>query len=344
MKTFNKIEEISQYLNDLKSGKVPFNINEYIEIIKNEFSKKLDKNFLINNEEKTLLETWYNNLKYFVHVYYNKKDYSSAILIIDNLELYITLLFDKSIINYREYLEFFHLYVYLLDLINENKNGIERCWKIHSDFMINEKKYQTSNKYSNEYTYCLVSLLRIVKTGYIMCEKARLTEMLGYFLFAEKYIEEKILFSGNDPPDIHKSVMPQQYIIGNRMMYVFMDTIQDLKGIKKLIFYIKVYLKGISFGIFRVTTGYGEKPFKLLITGIILILVYSAIYYFENLILNNSVINSIYFSLLTFTTFGLVDIQPKDLLLTKILMISEISLGLIILNMFIIFMSRKLLR
>ena len=76
--------------------------------------------------------------------------------------------------------------------------------------------------------------------------------------------------------------------------------------------------------------GYGERPFRPIRNSIIIIFFYSILYYFSNnLVLANSLINSFYFSVVTFTTLGFGDISPGNSNYLKLLASSEALIGAI---------------
>lgn len=77
--------------------------------------------------------------------------------------------------------------------------------------------------------------------------------------------------------------------------------------------------------------GYGERPIRPLLIGSAIIMLYSLVYYYSiHPDLNKSLINSIYFSIVTFTTLGYGDISPKNYDELKIICSSEALLGIIL--------------
>jgi hypothetical protein len=79
--------------------------------------------------------------------------------------------------------------------------------------------------------------------------------------------------------------------------------------------------------------GYGEKPFRPIILSIITILLFSVIYYFSgHEILNKSLLDSIYYSTVTFTTLGYGDITPLNHTLLKIYASIEAFIGIILMG------------
>lgn len=99
---------------------------------------------------------------------------------------------------------------------------------------------------------------------------------------------------------------------------------------------IKIVAKSITNSISYLIWGFGEKPLRILTTAMIVILTFSAIYYFSDLIkLNHDFINSIYLSIVTFTTLGFGDITPIDSDKYKLIVSSEALLGVFLMGLLI---------
>lgn len=82
--------------------------------------------------------------------------------------------------------------------------------------------------------------------------------------------------------------------------------------------------------------GYGEKPSRVFLFGLLIISVFSALFYHSNHPeLHNSLINSIYFSVITFTTLGYGDINPNGYFDLRILCGLEALFGVLIVGLFV---------
>jgi len=93
--------------------------------------------------------------------------------------------------------------------------------------------------------------------------------------------------------------------------------------------------------------GHGERPARTLFCGIFLILL-SAFFYSRGHLLENGVIfkpdlfESLYFSVITFTTVGYGDFSPCGL--SKLVVMIEAFCGIFIIPLFVVGLSRKYLR
>lgn len=88
--------------------------------------------------------------------------------------------------------------------------------------------------------------------------------------------------------------------------------------------------------------GYGEKPFRPIRNSFIIIVLFSVFYYFSgHTELHRSVINSIYFSIVTFTTLGLGDINPGTSLVLKGACALEALLGAITMGFLVAALANK---
>jgi len=94
--------------------------------------------------------------------------------------------------------------------------------------------------------------------------------------------------------------------------------------------------------------GYGEKPFNVLTSSIIIILIFSGIYKYSNLLKfkdNSAVfdfISALYFSIVTFTTLGYGDYHPTSWL--RIFSAIEALFGAVLIALFVVTLTRKLIR
>ncbi|ASJ03493.1 voltage-gated potassium channel [Thermococcus profundus] len=94
--------------------------------------------------------------------------------------------------------------------------------------------------------------------------------------------------------------------------------------------------------IYRLTSSYGESASRVLITTIAIVFVYAVIYWLAGALGNSSFAESLYFSLVTFTTVGYGDIVPKESY--RLLAASEAFVGAFLMAFFVVVISRKLIR
>lgn len=74
--------------------------------------------------------------------------------------------------------------------------------------------------------------------------------------------------------------------------------------------------------------GFGEKPLRIISTTLFCLLIYSILFYFSGICkLDHNAINSLYLSIVTFTTLGYGDITPIDNSYYKIIVGSEALIG-----------------
>ncbi len=100
--------------------------------------------------------------------------------------------------------------------------------------------------------------------------------------------------------------------------------------------------------IFKKLWGYGEKPWRVIIIAILIIVLSSFVFFLSNSLvyleqmLNPSYFDSLYFSVVTFTTLGYGDYHPTGLV--RIVSMIEACSSLILMPLFIISLTRKYLR
>ncbi len=82
--------------------------------------------------------------------------------------------------------------------------------------------------------------------------------------------------------------------------------------------------------------GYGERPFRVFVFVLLTIFSFSAAFYHSNHPeLNNLLGNSIYFSIITFTTLGYGDINPKGYSDLRMLCSLEALIGVLLMGLFV---------
>jgi len=100
--------------------------------------------------------------------------------------------------------------------------------------------------------------------------------------------------------------------------------------------------------IFDILCGYGEKPFNVLIGSFFIIWVY-ALFYAICVRISGNILNQFWdffiFSGATFTTLGFGDIfLDSNNILIKILAVSEALFGAFLISLFVVCLTRKLMR
>lgn len=108
-------------------------------------------------------------------------------------------------------------------------------------------------------------------------------------------------------------------------------------------YHLRLVVKFFSYALSYLIWGFGEKLSRIILSTMVIISFYSIIYYFSDLDkVNGNLVNSVYFSAVTFTTLGFGDITPlDDSNLLKLLVASEALLGAFIIGLFVAGFSNK---
>jgi len=85
--------------------------------------------------------------------------------------------------------------------------------------------------------------------------------------------------------------------------------------------------------------GYGEKPFRVITTSFITIMVYAAIFDKLNVLPESGLRAALYFSMVTFSTLGYGDLAPRKEY--RLFAASEALVGLILVGLFLFSLSRR---
>jgi len=102
---------------------------------------------------------------------------------------------------------------------------------------------------------------------------------------------------------------------------------------------IKIFFQLIFSYICSLVFGYGEKPFRVIITSSITISIYALIYSYFNVIKESDFYTSLYFSITTFTTLGYGDLIPQKEF--RLLASSEALIGIMLTGLFLFTLSRR---
>lgn len=107
-------------------------------------------------------------------------------------------------------------------------------------------------------------------------------------------------------------------------------------------------LSFIPIAIMGLLCGYGEKPYRIILSSFFIIFTYAILFYLLKSITtaapNNFLLNFgdyVYYSVVTFTTLGYGDIIPKTSTLYRLLAVSEAFLGAFLMGLFIFTLARK---
>jgi len=104
---------------------------------------------------------------------------------------------------------------------------------------------------------------------------------------------------------------------------------------KKILFTIKCYIKFIINFMNYIVWGFGERPFRSLITSIFVIFLSASVFYSNSCSATyNDLVKSLYFSMVTFVTLGYGDISQKESFLRIFSSIEAFS-GMVLMGLFL---------
>jgi uncharacterized protein YjbI with pentapeptide repeats len=130
--------------------------------------------------------------------------------------------------------------------------------------------------------------------------------------------------------------------------YYFREKLMErkLNYKSKKIFNKMLWLKSLTYS---ALCGYGEKPYRVILSSLIIILIFAFIYWgFGGLEsgTNNGIkwYDNFYFSVVTFTTLGFGDIHPSDSIFIKFCTMLEAFTGAFMIALFVLTFGRRMLR
>ncbi len=108
----------------------------------------------------------------------------------------------------------------------------------------------------------------------------------------------------------------------------YLWTVNPEYGLSALKANFSKLLTGVADGIAYVLWGFGERPLRILSSAGLVLLFYAAVYFFSDIgKLHGNFVNSLYFSIVTFTTLGFGDITPSESSGYKLIVGSEALVG-----------------
>jgi hypothetical protein len=118
----------------------------------------------------------------------------------------------------------------------------------------------------------------------------------------------------------------------------------ETERIRKIYVQEQNYFKAVLYTLWKLSADYGESLARWALSCVIVVFVFSLLYYFSNSIKpTTNGLDYIYFSVVTFTTLGYGDILP-DGPLGKSLACVEVALGFSMFGLFLSFLGNRFQR
>ncbi|ACS33475.1 pentapeptide repeat-containing protein [Thermococcus gammatolerans] len=111
---------------------------------------------------------------------------------------------------------------------------------------------------------------------------------------------------------------------------------------KRWLIFIEGKLRWLANVLYRLTSNYGESPWRIFVSTVFIIALYSFLYWITGAVGSSSMVECLYFSVVTFTTVGYGDVTPLPGY--RLLAGSEAFIGAFLMAFFVVVMSRKLIR
>lgn len=191
--------------------------------------------------------------------------------------------------------------------------------------------------YSYLINHCLLAI--------VVCNKTGNRHRLSKFMFYEKLLTEKLHYTKDELNyEFQFAGLKRRYFFTNEIGHSVLNPRNFVKGWKLRIMNTKYFAYGLLYSLLRITTGFGEKPQRLLIVSLIIVFVFSTLFSFLNVQPNLNPFSYWFESLTIFSTFGLMENTLDMNLATRIAVAVEILLGILCMNGFIVLLARKYLR
>jgi len=348
-------ENLIEYFDSISNGLIKYSINEYVTII-----KKYRKQFFeFNNEirdiqlSKKIVKAIYLNINTISGHFINNKNYIDAAKLLHKLELDMQAAESNKLLKYLWLTEYYYDLAYLLNKTDDDYEAIIKCEVILSEYILKRKtiyeliinEEEDTPKDTTDYSIYLNHLILLSKLAQSICKKVGLSNEYGKFYFREKLLTERLLYRCEIPPYVYQMVTLRGIVSESDIPNTGVTNERsNKKGFDKFKIKLRYIRKGFVLTVWRILTGFGEKPFRLIIYSLFIIVIWSILYALANTSLNNSFYDYFYHSLLTFTSFGFYGNFIIDSAINRILISTEIIAGIIFMNGFIVTLARKYLR
>ena len=207
------------------------------------------------------------------------------------------------------------------------------------------KDLNTGGNVKNQYLFVLRQIVSIYAFLYATSNNLGLLSNAGDCFYWKRYYEGSIYLNCSQSSVYNEIIRRADYFSSsNKITSVIVET--EFTRAKKLF----NYLRGILNRFILITTGYGEKPFRVILTMIFSIFSFSFIYQCLQFTNTSHYLHNLFFSLFAFTSFGLYQpfeaktILANDNIISVIILAAEIILGIILNGVFIVSLSRKIMR
>lgn len=223
-----------------------------------------------------------------------------------------------------------------MDKFSITNTWLENIWM--SDTQVKGFKY-IPQKYIHKYnqTYNIRTIYENIKTLRLAFESSRNEILASKYYYLEKQYKRKCFKTFVDDIGIKRqyggpytrialNFLKKEYTFKNSCMYMGWLSQYYFELVKSSEYRQLIREQLLSY-ISWVTWGYGEKPLRIILNSLSVMFLFSSIYFFSsNQMLSGNLVNSMYYSVITFTTLGYGDIVPTTDVL-KLFSAAEAVLG-----------------
>lgn len=345
-------ENLKTYFEEIRLK--PVSMEDYISTIK----KYNEKYFYNNSEEisknelKNIAHSIYYNFRSIAGRMYNKGELHNAMKFMQKMDLSVRLFSDKNAITKLEELDFNLMLAYMLYINNADFEAYIKCSTPTSEYFNSQKEVlkrikceeEKIKKSHSDLAMYYNNLICFSKFAQIICAKTGNKGEIGMHYWTEKYFEEKLCYLLEEISSVYQMIAAKQWVWESDVLQtLIVDNTPNRSRMQRLKKNMKMYLNALNLTFFRFISGYGEKPVRLLIASGIIIIIFGLLYSLRENQWSNS-LEYIYRSLLVFFSFGFIDNFIKQDSINKVLFSTEIFLGIIFINGYIVTLARKLFR
>ncbi len=338
-------QKLKEYFGNLFKGNSKFELSNFMNVVEENLNFYEQKEVNIG-----CIKLIYLQSSFWMSRYIDEQDFKNASKIAHLLNIYVY----EDNIGVIDYVRFFQTYIFLLSSIKDYNRfmfevdgfvGYLKHTKKNNIKQMVRSSISKINDFNRDYIYLLHLLVGIFTYAGAVSNSIGLVSNAGKYYYLKKYYEGLVFLNCGYVSSIDEAMRPGNMIgYSWKMSYAVVDT--DKSWFEKF----KRFSVGLLNRLNLYTTGYGEKASRVIYTIVLSIILFGIVYQFCGLTNTNDLFKNIFFSVFTFTSFGLYQpfesriIIPNNELFSMIIFTTEIILGIILNGVFIVALSRKIMR
>ena len=234
--------------------------------------------------------------------------------------------------------------------MDKKEKAINRALQVFQEFMRNKKGIfkEVRNPKGVNLLYLLSSIKALCRYAKSLYLQLGHNYEAGRFYYREKIVERFIRSHWGIQHKTDYELCNEHGALFLSSTFYIGNHLSEINGkFKRLKFRLKIMTDLILNWLSYLLLGYGERPWNTVIAMIGFILIFAGIYLSFYVFITVGDVNfgdCLYYSFITFFTLGFGNINPVDAIYARLLVSIEGFIGIILIALFILTLSRKIIR